>query len=277
MFYVMAVILFGVWFWLSKSLRDSSLAQDRDGSASHTVKMRKLAAGGVFLFAFTLTLGAFYWMKSLEYQWFSTMYGVYYFAGSVWTTLATTYIIALVLKRTGHLAPIIQKKTFHDCGVLFFAFTVFYAYIHFSQYFLIWNAAIPEETFWYAKRESGVWWEVGLLIIFGHFFVPFVYLLRIDTKLYLPTMIPICIWAWAMHYLDMTFNIKPVINPAGEIFSWSSLLADLGSLAFMGGVLAHFFIKDFLAHPPFAQRDPRIAETVGVYVEPLSVSEGKAK
>ena len=52
-----------------------------------------------------------YWMKSLEHQWFSTMYGVYYFAGSVWTTLATIYVLTALLQRTGHLAPVVRDST----------------------------------------------------------------------------------------------------------------------------------------------------------------------
>lgn len=272
-FFLLSGVLFFAWWWLGNKLRNQSLDQDKSGEASCTVGMRRYAAGGIFIFAFTLTLASFYWMKSLEYQWFSTMYGVYYFAGSVWTTLAMTYIIALVLQRTGHLAPVIQKSTFKDIGTLFFAFTVFYAYIHFSQYFLIWNAAIPEETFWYAKRDQGVWRSVGLLLIFGHFFIPFLFLLRLDVKLCLPVMIPMCIWAGVMHYACMSFNVKPVYNPTGDgaLFA-SSLFWGLGSMALMAGLFAQYFIKTLSRHPPFPQRDPRVAETLGMYVRPLSAS-----
>jgi hypothetical protein len=107
------------------------------------------------------------WMKALEHQWFSTMYGVYYFAGSVWLTLATLYVIALVLKKNGPLSGVVHTRQFHDIGVLWLAFTVFYAYIHFSQYFIIWNANLPEETFWYNLRElnhdgtTGTTWGIG--------------------------------------------------------------------------------------------------------------------
>lgn len=276
-FYVMAAALFGIWYWLSNGLRSASLEQDKTGSAACTYTMRRYACGGIFIFAFTLTLACFYWMKSLEHQWFSTMYGVYYFAGSVWVTLATTYVIAFVLNGTGHLAPVMQKSTFKDIGTLFFAFTVFYAYIHFSQYFLIWNAAIPEETFWYVERENGVWWSVGMLIVFGHFFVPFLSLLRIDAKLCLPVMVPMAVWAWLMHYADMSFNVKPVYNPTGEGISFASLILSLGSMALMAGALSKWFLKEFKAHPAFPQRDPRIAETLGVYVEPLSASDTKGQ
>lgn len=269
MFYLVATALFGIWTFLAYNLRKYSLQQDRTGGADCTIRLRRFSAAGIFLFAITLTLAAIYWMKSLEHQWFSTMYGVYYFAGSVWVTLATTYLLALVLTRSGPLEAVVQTRTLHDTGVLFFAFTVFYAYIAFSQYFLIWNAALPEETFWYVKRETGSWWGVGLLIIFGHFFLPFLGLLRIDAKLALPVMVPMCVWAWIMHYTDMTFNIKPVLNPQGLSVHW----LDFAAFAFIGGALALVFRNYFKAHPPYPQRDPRIAETMGVYVPPASARQ----
>lgn len=276
-FVVVSILLFVIWTWLSGSLRKHSLAQDEAGAATHTHSLRKLAAGGIFIFAFSLTLGVIYWMKSLEHQWFSTMYGVYYFAGSVWTTLATTYLLAAVLQRTGHLTPVLRESTFKDIGTLFFAFTVFYAYIHFSQYFLIWNAAVPEETFWYVKRENGIYWSMGMLIIFGHFFVPFLTMLRIDVKKTLTIMGPMAIWAWLMHYTDMTYNIKPVLDPEGHGISLAGFVQSIAALALMGGLLSKQFLKSFISHPPFPQKDPRIAEAMGVYVELESEADSKKK
>ena len=267
--WVLCFVLWGVFTWL---IRKHSLAQDSDGASKWTSYNRKLAAGGIFVFATTLTIGAVDWMKGLEHQWFSTMYGVYYFAGSVWVSLMTIYVIALFLKTYGPLKDVVQKKTFKDNATLFFAFTVFYAYIHFSQYFLIWNASIPEETFWYVKREQGPWWNVGMLIIFGHFFVPFLALLRQDVKVRPEIMITVAVLAWFLHFCDMSYNIMPLIHETG---GWMSLIwIDLGCLAFMGGCLSVVFIHFFKKHPPYPQKDPRIAETMGVYVE-LN-SEGKA-
>lgn len=259
-FYLIALGLFALWSFLSYKLRYWSLKQDESGSPQCTYKMRQFSAWGIYAFALSLTLGAIMWIKSLEWQWFSTMYGVYYFAASVWTTLATVYVIALVLQKAGPLNKVMHHVHFKDLGTLFLAFTVFYAYIHFSQYFLIWNAAIPEETFWYVQRENGSWWQVGMILIFGHFFVPFLSLLRIDAKMALPLMIPLCAWAWLMHFFDMTFNIMPVIHPEG--FSPSYL--DLACFAFIGGVLAKVFMKYFNSHPAYPVKDPRLGEAMGI-------------
>ncbi|MEO7299826.1 MAG: hypothetical protein ABI042_14760 [Verrucomicrobiota bacterium] len=281
-FYVVSAIIFAIWTFLSYKLRAWSLEQDKTGAAQCTYAMRFYAAWGVFAFAFTLTMAAIFWMKSLQHQFFSTMYGVYYFAGSVWLTLFTVYVITLVLKKTGPLRDVVGMRQFYDLGAIAFAFTVFYAYIHFSQYFLIWNAAVPEETFWYVLREHGTWWQIGMLLIFGHFLLPFLALLRIDFKMKIAVMGPLCLWAWINHFCDMAFNITPVL----QIFRKAKVMGgdlshnmksvtpdgfaihplDLACMAFIGGVLALVFIKYFKAHAPYPQRDPRFAETMGVYV-----------
>lgn len=273
-FYLVTLACFGIWWWLSHTLRRLSLAQDRDGAAHHTYAMRRVACIGIFLFAITLTLAAVLWMKGLMYEWFSTMYGVYYFAGSVWVTLGTVYLITMVLKRNGTLEPVLHEHQFYFIGSLLFAFTVFYAYIHFSQYFIIWNANMPEETFWYVVREKGTWWYVGMVIIFGHFFLPFLALLRIDLKLTFAWMIPLCIWTWLMHYVDLAFNIHPYRHAAGYPFQWAWL--DLACSALIGGVLIKQFLNKFGSHPPYPLKDPRLCEAMGhVHFHASAISGGE--
>jgi succinate dehydrogenase hydrophobic anchor subunit len=106
--------------------------------------MRFYSATGIILFALTLTLAAIVWIQGLMYEWYSTMYGVWYFASSVWTTLATVYVITVILHRTTPLRDVVREKTYYMIGSLLFAFTVFYAYISFAQYFIVWNANMPE-------------------------------------------------------------------------------------------------------------------------------------
>lgn len=263
MFYIVAVALFAVWTWLTWNLRRYSLMQDKSGDPRCTVMLRRYSAGGVWIFALSLTFAAIFWMKSLQHQFFSTMYGVYYFAGSTWTTLATAYLIMIILSR-GALKQVIFKRQIHDLGTVFFAFTVFYAYIHFSQYFLIWNAAIPEETFWYVLREKGSWEGLGYMIIFGHFLLPFLLLLRIDFKMKMAVMFPLVVWAWIMHYMDVTYNIMPVLYPNGlHVTIWDPLC-----IVFIGGLLYWNVKRMYLAHPPYPLKDPRLKEAVTWHEEP---------
>jgi hypothetical protein len=273
-FYLISALCFGVWWLLTNRLRFWSLKQDEDGSARCTYRMRFHSSWGIFAFAVTLTLGVVMWMKALQHQWFSTMYGVYYFAGSVWLTLATVYVITMILDRQRILTHVLHEHQFYFLGSLLFAFTVFWAYVTFSQYFIIWNANLPEETFWYVIREQGTWWWVGMVIIFGHFFLPFLTLLRIDVKHTFPVMIPLAAWAWLMHFTDLSFNILPVPHPEGFPFQWVWL--PLGCMAFMGGLLAKVFLARFVNAPPFPQKDPRLVEAMGLYHPvPTQISGGE--
>ena len=273
-FYIVVVINFGVWWVLSHGLRKWSIAQDATGDAKCTFKMRGYSYWGIFAFAITLTFAAIMWMKALEHQWFSTMYGVWYFAGSVWVTLGTAYAIMSVLNRQRVLTHVLHDHQFYFMGTLFFAFTVFYAYVTFSQYFIIWNANMPEETFWYVAREKGTWFWVSMVIIFGHFFVPFLSLLRIDIKSSPAFVIPLAIWAWLMHYVDLSFNIMPVLHREGFPVRWAWL--DLGCLALMVGVIAKVFLAKYRAAAPYPIKDPRLIEAMGhSHPVPTQISGGE--
>ena len=257
-FYIRIVAYFAIWIGLSFMLRKNSVAQDKDGAAKWTYRNRVVSCIGIMLFAVSFTFAAIDWMKSLHHQWFSTMYGVWFFAGSVWMTIATVYCLAVLFKRTGSLKDVLYPTHFYYIGSLLLAFTIFYAYITFSQYFIIWNANMPEETFWYRLRERGTWWWVGMVIIFGHFFVPFLTLLRIDFKLKLAVMAPLALWTWLMHYCDLAFNIKPILNPEGFVLHWM----DIGSFLVIGGVLTILFIRSLGTTAAYPLRDPRLKESL---------------
>ena len=287
--YAASGILFLLWGWLTHRLRYWSLQQDKSGTADFEGKllfpehlivgiyrniqglpfekdqqqvvctrmMRIHSAYGILLFAFSLTLGAILWMKSIQHQFFSTMYGVYYFAGSLWMSISVAWIIGRILKAK-NIIPQLHTLQFYNLGTMLLAFTVFYAYIHFSQYFLIWNAAVPEETFWYVLREKGSWAYVSWALIIGHFLIPFLALLRIDVKLTNKVMVPVFIWVLLMHYMDMYFNVMPEIHEAGP----SPALADLGAMLFLGGALVWIFMRDLFSHPVILMKDPRMGEAL---------------
>jgi len=268
-YYVSALVMFAVWWLYSNRLRFWSLRQDETGSAHCTHRMRFFAASGVVLFALTVTLAAIVWMKGLMEEWYSTMYGVWYFAASVWVTLPTVYVITLILQRAGPLRNLVRENTYYMIGSLFLAFTVFWAYISFAQYFIIWNANMPEETFWYVLREKGAWGYVGkYVIIFGHFFVPFLMLLRIDWKLRLDTMLPLAAWAWLMHFVDVEFQITPALHP--DSILTPGLLVDAACILFFTGVLMKVFIISLNRHPVYPLKDPRMAEAMEVYTPPAA-------
>ena len=124
MFYLVAAGCFCVWWLLTNRLRYWSLKQDETGEAKCTFRMRFYSYWGIFAFAVTLTLAAILWMKALQHEWFSTMYGVIYFAGSAWVALATSYVITMILDRQKVLTEVLHEHQYYFIGSLLFAFTV---------------------------------------------------------------------------------------------------------------------------------------------------------
>ena len=271
MFTGMTVGFFLVWIGLAQFLKKASVAQDTDGDAKWTMTNRKLSALGIPLTAFALTFASIFWVKSLEYHWFSTMYGVWFFANCVHGALCTSVFIMVWLWFRGDYKGILNTNHLHSIGMLMLAFTVFWAYVTFSQYFLIWNANVPEETFWYNLRElnhdgsTNQWWYVGLVILFCHFFLPFFLLLSYRFKVQHRSLRRIAAIVLTAILIDMCYNILPALKDEhGDSLPFLSLnlLWVLTSVAGVGGVCVWAYLKSFPTTKLIPIRDPRIVESL---------------
>lgn len=180
-----AIFTFGsfiVWFVLYKLMQRETLAQDEDGDYEHTNRLKALSA--LFLVGFVVGFSflTWHWIMGLQPHWFSTMFNVYTFAGLFQSGLALTILICLWLNDRGYFGDYYGDRQTHDLGQLLFGFTVFYAYIAFSQFLLIWYANIPEEAIWYVTRgtppDITTGWDMLTLVLpFGKFIIPFLILL----------------------------------------------------------------------------------------------------
>ncbi|TVR53956.1 MAG: hypothetical protein EA425_02830 [Puniceicoccaceae bacterium] len=262
-FLVRLVLYFGAWVAFAHFLRKFSFAQDNDGNPAHTLANRKLSAAGLFVVGFTATFASFDWIMSLEYHWFSTIFGVWFFSSAMRAAFAALAIICLLLVRSGHLEGIFSTKHLHDLASLMFAFTVFWAYISFSQYFLIWNANIPEVTFWYNVREEGFWWPISLFLIFGHFLLPFLFLLFYTNKIRASRMIFISVWILLVQLLDMVYNILPTRKLAdGSVHPFTITLWDGAAIVGIGAICVWAFARSLETARLIPIRDPRINESL---------------
>lgn len=270
MFVGMTLVFFASWIWLSARLRKASFQQDADGEVKWTIMNRRTAAFGLPIGALTLTFASIYWIKSLEYHWFSTMFGVWFFANCVRGALSIGVLIMLWLWYRGDYKGILNNNHWHSIGQLMLAFTVFWAYVTFSQYFLIWNANIPEETFWYNLREinadgtANQWKWIGIIgILFGHFFVPFLFLLSYRHKVSHRHMRFVSIWILTVIFLDLCYNILPVLKDAhGNALPFFSLnlVWTLSATIGVGGICVWAYLRSFPGAKLIPIRDPRIKE-----------------
>jgi len=265
-FLVGTVLFFALWMWLAARLRKASFTQDVDGNAGWTLKNRVTAAFGIPLTGLALTFAAIYWFMSLEYHWFSTMFGVWYFADCMRGCLSMTVLIMVWLWNRGDYKGIIHRYHWHSIGQLMLAFTVFWAYIAFSQYFLIWNANVPEETFWFNEREFGGWFWIGMILVFGHFLLPFFALLSFRFKVTHHTIRRIAVWILCTIFLDLCWNILPAVKNAETgnpiPFFSGALLCAVTSVIGIGGVCVWSYLSSFPTTKLIPIRDPRIVESL---------------
>jgi hypothetical protein len=217
-FLIRFVVYFGFWTLLSRYFLKSSLAQDVSKEPAAIMgKMRAVAGPAMIGFGLTMTFCAIDLLMSLDPMWFSTIFGIYYLASCIQGNNAFVALTAMWLQKRGVLKKSVTTEHFHDLGKMVFAFTVFWAYVGFSQFMLIWYANIPEETGWFKERFVGGWGEgwglLSAVLLFGHFVIPFFGLLSRHIKRRRPTLAFWCIWQLVMIYLDMYWLVMPTLGP----------------------------------------------------------------
>ena len=225
-FVVRTFVFIGLWSLFYWMMTRNSRKQDETKDQTLTKKNIRLGAIFIPVFALSITFTAIDFMMSLEPHWFSTIYGVYYFAGTVVAALAAITIAVIKLKEKGYFSPWMTDDHLFSLGALMFAFINFWAYIAFSQFMLIWYADLPEETFWYLIRWEGGWVFISILLIIAHFFVPYFALLTQPSKMNPKRLKFIAIWLLFAHLLDIFWLVMPNMGSMknGYVFSWIDLV-----------------------------------------------------
>ncbi len=250
-----AIFYFIVWAFLGLKLFQFSTKQDVSRDPKLTVSVQRFSPPAMIFFGLTLTFAAFDWIMSLLPGWYSTIFGVYIFAGSVVAIHATIIVTTLALRSTGILTKAINTEHYHDLGKLLFGFLVFWAYIGFSQFMLIWYAALPEEvTFFHMRWDNGPWKLVSIALILLHFAVPFFLLISRNTKRKMFTLALGASWLIAMHAVDIYWLVMPNYGQADFGVHWLDLACFLG----VGGIYLSAVFYGMLGYPLIPIGDPRL-------------------
>src|SRR5918994_1555822 len=257
-FLIRAAVYFGIWSFIALMYYRGSRGQDVTGDPGVSARLRRLAGPAIIVLALTQTFASVDWIMSLTPHWYSTMFGVYFFAGSFVGFIALLSVIAAAMRGAGLLDTVISVEHLHDVGKLLFAFTVFWTYIAFSQFFLIWYANLPEETTWYRARMEGSWMTVSLFLMAGPFVAPFFYLMGRPVKRRGWTLAVGGAWLLAMHFIDLYWQIMPTLHPEGLRPS----VLDVAAFVAVGGsfVAAAGWLMRRQALVPV--RDPRLEESL---------------
>jgi len=257
-FLIRMLVYFAVWAGLSRWLLASSVKQDKTGDPALTTRMMKVSAPALMVFAVTTTFAGFDLLMSLEPRWFSTIFGVYFFSGSVLGAFSLLPLTSWLLQRSGRLMGLVSIEHYHDMGKLMFAFVVFWSYIAFSQYMLIWYGNIPEETTWFLERQTGQWTAFSWFLLVGHFLVPFLALISRMPKRRPAVLVAGAIWLLLVHWCDLYWLAVPHASPGRVPLG----LVDLAGFAAIGGFWVAAFGLRMRNRTLIPERDPRLAESL---------------
>lgn len=257
-FLIRWVIYFAIWIGFGVTLLKRSVAQDASGDPSISKKNFALSAPGMLLFGLSITFASIDTIMSLEAEWFSTMFGVYIFAGAQLSFHCVLALSLFFLQGTGRLTKSVSVHHFHDIGKMMFAFVVFWAYIAFSQFMLIWYADIPEETVWFKSRFEDGWQTVSIIQLVGHFVIPFFGLVSRHVKRHKKALAFWAVYLLAMHYIDLYWLIMPSFD--GKQAPWHAM--DLLALIGVAGVMIANFGRVASGINLRPTKDPRLAKSL---------------
>lgn len=235
-----------------------SQRQDREGGVDLLQKQRSLSAGGLPFIALGITFAAFDWLMSLNPTWFSTIFGVYYFAGSFVSALSLLAIITDYGRVRNVFGGYLNVEHTHNIGKLMLAFVCFWTYIAFSQLLLIWIAGLPEEIPFYISRFKAGWREVGIILIFCHFFIPFGALLSRSLKRNPRKLAAVGVWILLIHFVDVLWLVMPTLHPEGFSLHWTTVTSFFG----IGLVGVAFGVARARGRLPIPVKDPYLAESL---------------
>lgn len=264
-FFIRAAAYFAIWIVLTWLLHKQSVAIDTASPEEKERRTRflwKLSAGGIFLYGLSQTFASFDWLMSLQPHWYSTMFGVYYFAGSMLGLYSFLTLVVMGLQRAGIVKEAVTTEHYHDLGKFIFGHTVFWAYIAFSQFVLIWYANIPEEVefFYHRAHPDHGWATLSYALPILNFFVPFFFLLSRHLKRSRMALAIGAAYTLVVHVLDVYWLVLPTVSDAS--FLDSRMWIDIAALVGVGGVFLAVFGWHQKQNRVVAVGDPRIAESL---------------
>ena len=268
-FTVRAVIYFAFWMLCVFLLNKWSAAQDRGETAvtpADSVRFRKLSAPGLLFLVLTVTFASVDWMMSVDPHWFSTIFGLLTVASHGLSALALTIAVLALLAPTGALAPVLGPRHFHDLGKLLLAFVMLWAYLSFSQFLIIWSGNLAEEIPWYLQRIRGAWGPIALLLVIGHFALPFALLLSRDLKRHGKLLARVAMIVIVMRLVDLIWLIAPSFGGHGteaeghSAFSipihWMDIVIPIG----LAGIWLFLFARQLRSRALLPLNDPYFKE-----------------
>jgi hypothetical protein len=259
-FIVRAVIYFLVWMLCAFLLNKWSAQQDRGEVAvtpGDTVRFRVVSAPGLIAYILTMTFASVDWLMSIDAHWYSTIFGFILVAGQGLAAFAFVIAVLAALSGTDPYSKYITPRHFHDLGKFLLAFVMLWAYFSFSQFLIIWAGNLPEEITFFKERLEHGWQAVSLVLLLGHFILPFTLLLSRDLKKHSPLLARVAIFILLMRWLDLVWIVEPMFDHHGGFpIHWMDLAVPAGLV----GVWLFVFARNLRSRALLPLNDPFFKE-----------------
>jgi hypothetical protein len=236
-FILRSVAYFVIWSVMALVLARWSAQQDTEDFP--LARFNKVSGPGVLVLGLTVTFASVDWVMSLDPHWFSTLFGLWFLVGMALTALAFSIVVASLLHNNHHMARALSMDRFHDYGTLLYAFIMLWAYLSYSQFLIIWSANLPEEIPYYLKRFGNGWQGITLVIIAGHFVLPWLLLLFRVNKRITRRLVAVASFMLVMRFLDVFWLIAPWVKQGAFGVHWMDIAAVLGVFGLWTGAFCY--------------------------------------
>lgn len=221
--------------WMASAVRQ----EECDETAAAHRRCVRISALFLVVFGASFWLAATDWIMSLEPEWYSTIFAVHQFSGILVGGIASITLLAVWLRKAGHLDGLASENQLHDLGKLLFGLSSFWMYLWFSQYLLIWYANIPEEAVYFARRNAGLWQPLFVLNACLNWGVPFLVLLPRAAKRDAGILVKVAIVLLVGRWLDLYLSVVPSLAGNPPLPGLAELGTVAGGVAILAALIVH--------------------------------------
>ena len=259
-----SLLCFAIWWFYTWRL--NSLGLKRDSESADTTpywikKLENISGPGIIVYAVTMSAASIYWIMAIDPTWYSSVYGLLFIVGQIYSVLALGIIVSIALSHGEPFRTLLRQTEQQDLGKFTFAFVMLNIYLAFGQFLIIWSGNLPDEINWYLDRVRGGWGVIVTLDFIFHWLIPFTLLLSRDLKRNKKRLVRVCQWMVFAKAFDLFWLIEPSYKDAARNlhFSWGILEYVAVPVALVSFWIAYFCIQ-LKARPLVQTNDPHVEE-----------------